>query len=33
MFVESKRVNAALLLVLIVQYPLVSVLGLLGVGR
>ena len=33
MFVKDKRVNVALLLLLIVQYPLVSVLGLLGVGR
>ena len=30
MFVESKRVNIALLLMLIVQYPLVSALGYAG---
>lgn len=33
MFVKDKRANIALLLVLIVQYPLVSALGYLGVGR
>jgi len=33
MFVQDRRVNIALLLLLIVQYPLVSALGFLGVGR
>jgi hypothetical protein len=33
MFVQDKRVNIALLLLLSVQYPLVSALGLMGVGR
>lgn len=32
MFVRNKRVSAALLLLLIVQYPLVSVLGVAGLG-
>ena len=33
MFVRDKRANIALLLLLIVQYPLVSALNLMGVGR
>ena len=32
-FVKDKRANAALLLLLIVQYPLVSALGFIGEGR
>lgn len=33
MFVKDKRVNMVLMLLLVVQYPLVSVLGFAGVGR
>jgi hypothetical protein len=33
MFVRDKRANVALLLLLVVQYPLVSALNLMGVGR
>jgi hypothetical protein len=33
MFVKDKRINAALLLLLIVQYPVVPALNLIGVGR
>jgi hypothetical protein len=33
MFVKDKRTNAALLLLLIVQYPVVPALSLMGVGR
>ena len=33
MFVRDKRVNVVLLLLLVVQYPLVAVLGFAGVGR
>jgi len=33
MFVRDKRVNIALLFLLVVQYPIVSVIGLLGAGR
>ena len=33
MFVPSKRINIVLLLLLVVQYPLVAVLGIMGVGR
>ena len=33
MFVRSKRVNVVLLILLIVQYPLLAVLRLMGVGR
>jgi hypothetical protein len=33
MFVKDKRINIALLVLLVVQYPLVAVLNLTGVGR
>ena len=33
MVVKDKRINVALLLLLIVQYPIVSAIGLLGAGR
>ena len=33
MFVKDKRINVALLLLLIVQYPVVPALNLMGVGR
>jgi len=33
MFVKDKRANIALLALLVVQYPLVPTLNLMGVGR
>lgn len=33
MFVKGKQANVALLLLLVVQYPLVAALGIAGVGR
>ena len=33
MFVKDKRANIVLLLMLVLQYPLVSVLGFMGVGK
>jgi len=33
MVVKDKRINIALLILLIVQYPIVSAIGLLGAGR
>ena len=33
MFVKGRRVNIALLLLLVVQYPLVAVIGFAGVGK
>lgn len=33
MFVQNKRANVALLLLLVVQYPVVPTLNLMGVGR
>lgn len=32
MFVKSKRINAVLLFLMVAQYPLVSVIGVMGVG-
>jgi hypothetical protein len=33
MFVKDKRINVILLFLMVVQYPIVSVIGLLGAGR
>ena len=33
MFVRDKRINAVLLFLMVVQYPIVSVIGLVGTGR
>jgi hypothetical protein len=33
MFVKGRRVNIALLVLLVVQYPLVAVIGFAGVGK
>jgi hypothetical protein len=33
MFVKDKRINAVLLFLMVVQYPVVSLIGLLGTGR